>query len=215
MLRRLISTALISLFTLASSQLAFSASSVLAGAVCKTFNQTKVYQNKKFTCLKSGKKLVWSRGVALPEPIVNPTPTPTPTPVNTSTSTPEPFSTEHPIGKYGLDVINVQQGGKLLDNFIKDARYLRYYAVSGDGRYAVFNVYTENFDGCRGQCLVFHDLQTGRNLMRENILVNSSIAVSLMAGMLCATIPPGEGSTPGLPGLALADLLFCTERSFE
>lgn len=55
-------------------QIASSATPIKPGGICKTFKQTKTYQGKKFTCIKSGKKLVWSKGVLIP------TPTPTPTP---------------------------------------------------------------------------------------------------------------------------------------
>jgi hypothetical protein len=46
-------------------------------------NQKVVYQNKTYTCTKSGKKLVWNKGVA----IVKSTPTPTPTPTGNTAYT--------------------------------------------------------------------------------------------------------------------------------
>jgi M6 family metalloprotease-like protein len=52
---------------------AFSAQKVTAGSVCKLYKQKVTYQNKVFTCTKSGKKLVWNKGVVQ----VKPTPTPT------------------------------------------------------------------------------------------------------------------------------------------
>ena len=45
---------------------AVSATKVSAGGVCKSLKQQVVSQNKTFTCVKSGKKLVWSKGVAIP-----------------------------------------------------------------------------------------------------------------------------------------------------
>ena len=55
----------------------------VAGAVCSKLNSTQIYQGKRFTCIKSGKKLVWNKGVAIK---TTPTPMPTAT-VTTSTST--------------------------------------------------------------------------------------------------------------------------------
>ncbi|MFM1952082.1 MAG: hypothetical protein RJA33_876 [Actinomycetota bacterium] len=63
---------------------AFSAQKVTPGSTCKVKKQTVAYQNKVFTCIQSGKKLVWSKGVPVRKPAVSATPTPTPT------FTPEP-----------------------------------------------------------------------------------------------------------------------------
>jgi hypothetical protein len=62
---------------------------------------------KKFTCIKSGKKLVWNKGVAIkkPLPVATPTPapssspTPEPTPAPTTTPTPTPSPTPTPTLK--------------------------------------------------------------------------------------------------------------------
>lgn len=62
---------------------AISAQKVTPGNTCKVLNQKVVYQNKTFSCIKSGKKLVWSKGVALKKPTPTPTPTPVPTPTPT------------------------------------------------------------------------------------------------------------------------------------
>jgi hypothetical protein len=79
--------------------LVFSGSSAIAapspktGAPCTKSGLVKTYQGKKFTCVGSGKKLVWSKGVSTkPTPIAStagsnqastPTPSPSPTPVLT------------------------------------------------------------------------------------------------------------------------------------
>ena len=55
---------------------AISAQKITTGSTCKVLNQKVVYLNKTYTCVKSGKKLVWNKGVAVKKP----TPTPTPTP---------------------------------------------------------------------------------------------------------------------------------------
>ena len=39
-----------------------------AGAVCKSAGASSVVGNKKFICIKSGKKLIWNKGTLLPKP---------------------------------------------------------------------------------------------------------------------------------------------------
>jgi hypothetical protein len=46
-----------------------------SGSVCKKAGQSVTVNNKKYICVKSGKKLVWSKGVA----VIKPTPSATPT----------------------------------------------------------------------------------------------------------------------------------------
>ena len=56
---------------------------VKAGAKCSTKGETKTSQGKKFTCVKSGKTLVWNKGVVVKTSVgvvTPPSPTPTPTP---------------------------------------------------------------------------------------------------------------------------------------
>jgi M6 family metalloprotease-like protein len=50
-----------------------------AGATCSKAGMTQTYKGKKFTCIKSGKKLFWDRGVT-----VRTTPSPAPSPTITS-----------------------------------------------------------------------------------------------------------------------------------
>jgi hypothetical protein len=46
-----------------------SAQKVTPGSTCKIFNQKVVFQNKNYTCIQSGKKLVWSKGVVTKKPV--------------------------------------------------------------------------------------------------------------------------------------------------
>ena len=75
---------------------AHSATSVKAGSACNKAGTTKVYDGKKFTCIKNGKKLVWNKGVSIAKPSPSPTaskfpePTPAPTPAITLTPSPSP-----------------------------------------------------------------------------------------------------------------------------
>ncbi len=75
----------LSLFT---SQISVAA--VTPGTKCSKAGATSTYNGKKYTCVKSGKKFVWNKGVALqkPVPLATPTPTPTPSPVQTVAPTP-------------------------------------------------------------------------------------------------------------------------------
>ena len=77
---------------------------VKSGDACKKAGSTATSNGKKFTCIKSGKKLVWNKGVAIakPAPELTPTPTPsatpTPTPSATPTPTPAPIIEKAPTG---------------------------------------------------------------------------------------------------------------------
>ena len=66
--------------SLVTAQLSVAA--VTPGSKCTKVGATSTYNGKKYTCVKSGKKLVWNKGVALPKPspVATPTPSPTPTP---------------------------------------------------------------------------------------------------------------------------------------
>ena len=49
-----------------SSMPAQAAAPAKAGAKCAKAGQTQVVGNKKFTCIKSGSKLTWNKGVTVP-----------------------------------------------------------------------------------------------------------------------------------------------------
>lgn len=55
--------------------------------------QKVVSGNKTYTCIKSGKKLIWNKGVVLTKPTPAPTPSPSPTPIPTPIPTPTPTPT--------------------------------------------------------------------------------------------------------------------------
>ncbi len=50
---------------------------VKAGTPCTKAGTTSTLQGKKYTCIKSGKKLTWNAGVVITKPAVQPSPTPT------------------------------------------------------------------------------------------------------------------------------------------
>jgi len=72
---------------------------VKAGASCTKLGATSTTGGKKYTCIKSGKKLVWNSGVAIavPKPSATPTPTATPSPTPTPVATAPPTPTPAPI----------------------------------------------------------------------------------------------------------------------
>lgn len=77
-----------------------SATQAKAGTKCTKVTSTQLVNGKKFTCIKSGNRLVWDMGVAIfvqttpsPTPLATPSPTPTPiviTKLNPFDSTPFP-----------------------------------------------------------------------------------------------------------------------------
>jgi hypothetical protein len=68
---------------------------VKTGDACKKAGQTATANGKKFTCVKSGKKLVWKKGVAISAPKLAPTPTPAPT--ASESPAPAPTVTSAPV----------------------------------------------------------------------------------------------------------------------
>jgi len=78
---------------------------VKAGDTCKKVGTTSTANGKKYTCIKSGKKLVWNKGVtvALPKPKPTPTPTSTPTPTPTQTPTPIPTIADN-FSQFATDI---------------------------------------------------------------------------------------------------------------
>lgn len=74
-----------------------SVAAVKPGTKCSKAGATSTFNGKKYTCVKSGKKLVWNKGVALPKPKPAATTTPIPSPTPTQTVNPTPAATSTPI----------------------------------------------------------------------------------------------------------------------
>ena len=93
---------------------------VKAGQSCSKAGATSTSKGIKYTCIKSGKKLVWNKGVKV-VPVVKPTPTPSPTPevipTPTPTVTPTPTPTTTPFQRWDesdqLDNLLSQFSGRL------------------------------------------------------------------------------------------------------
>ena len=84
--------ALLAVITFLGSSLSLPAfAAVKAGATCPKAGKTSVASGKTFTCIKSGKKLLWNKGVVIAKPtttspLLTPSPSPTPSPANSPIS---------------------------------------------------------------------------------------------------------------------------------
>ena len=58
------------------------ASTIKTGGACLKLNQTQIVDGYRYSCIKLGKNLIWSKGVSIPKA----TPSPSPSPSLTSTS---------------------------------------------------------------------------------------------------------------------------------
>ena len=78
---------------------------VKPGAACTKAGQVAVSGGFKFTCVKSGRKLIWNKGSALPHPAATPSaPTPVPTPVPIPVPIPSPAPTATPAAFEWVDI---------------------------------------------------------------------------------------------------------------
>lgn len=93
-MKRIAPVILITLFSLVTPQQSVAAVKAKAGAKCVKVNSTQTVGTKKFTCVKSGSRLIWSKGVSLPQPSAT-TPaassTPSASPENVIQAEPNPF----------------------------------------------------------------------------------------------------------------------------
>lgn len=92
----LISVVLMSLLV----QLVPATSATIAGTKCTKAGTTKTIANSKFTCIKSGKKLIWNKGVEIKiaaKPMPGPKISPEPSPTSTTTPAPRPSTSPSTI----------------------------------------------------------------------------------------------------------------------
>jgi hypothetical protein len=103
-MKRSLAIVLVALLTL-STNTSISSAAVKAGATCKKAGQVSKAAGKEYTCIKKGKKLVWSKGVVIKSaaPAVTPTPTLTPAPIPTPTVT-QPPKALTPLEKLNADI---------------------------------------------------------------------------------------------------------------
>lgn len=62
----------LSLFLSVSLTPAYSATPIKAGSACSKKGMTKAYKGKEFTCIKSGKKLTWNKGILISKSGIEP-----------------------------------------------------------------------------------------------------------------------------------------------
>ena len=103
-MKRALAIALVAVLALGVSP-SISSAAVKAGATCKKEGQVSKKAGKEYTCIKKGKKLVWSKGVVIKSaaPAVTPTPTLTPAPIPTPTVT-QPPKALTPLEKLNADI---------------------------------------------------------------------------------------------------------------
>jgi hypothetical protein len=83
---------LIAFLLLAPLAPSISATPPKAGEICSKAGLTKNYNGKKFTCIKSGKKLVWDKGVPIMKSAPSQIPTPQASPSSKSANSPSASS---------------------------------------------------------------------------------------------------------------------------
>lgn len=69
---------------------AYSATTIKPGSLCNKLGISKIQKGMKYTCIKSGKKLIWNKGVSVVKPIIPSAPTATPSATANSLPTPTP-----------------------------------------------------------------------------------------------------------------------------
>ncbi len=101
------------------------------GAKCAKAGTTSTVAGKKFTCIKSGTKLVWNKGVVIKKParVVTPTPTPTPEPTPTPFPSPTPTATPTPTPT-PTPVITYPEAPTSFDDLIANYEGISYAAWS-------------------------------------------------------------------------------------
>jgi M6 family metalloprotease-like protein len=108
---------------------------VKLGASCKKAGKTNVFKGKTYTCIKSGKKLVWSKSaaVAAPKPAISPTPVPSLTPTPSPIPTLSPTKTLDP--KYKRQGENCPRGSADVVGYDSFGVFVTLMCNSFDDRY--------------------------------------------------------------------------------
>jgi len=91
---------------------AISAQKVTAGSKCKVFKQKVNYLDKTYTCIKSGKYLVWNKGAAVVKPTPLQTPISAPTSKSQSTSTKDISYTPPSVLSDNIELCKIKEVSK-------------------------------------------------------------------------------------------------------
>lgn len=186
------------LFALISSLLfgligAVSFAAVKAGATCSKAGAKSVVSNKKFTCIKLGKKLVWDKGVLLNQTKVSSKPTnPAPASPNTSPAIP---SEGDSCEKLGNEIKLIP--GKLICKYVMNAE-LKYILEKGIYQ-PISNITSPNkLDTCKIKDLrtEFITPESIAYPVRPHALINSGVlnwaVVPIDFRDAIGTVPPSE-----------------------
>lgn len=125
-MKRLVPIVLLSLISCVIPQQVEAAGQVKSGASCTVVNSTKTVSGRKFTCVKSGSKLVWNKGVIAPK---NATPSSSTAPK--SPAVPNPFS-QTPFPDEFTRTQMVDAALKSFDSFIKQSNSKQPYKLIVD-----------------------------------------------------------------------------------
>jgi hypothetical protein len=89
-----------------------SGAAIKAGSVCKKAQQVRVVKGVKFTCVKSGKKLVWRKSAVTAEIVsaAEVTPSPSPSPIVSATPSPSPSIIEVTVPQGFADLFENRKG---------------------------------------------------------------------------------------------------------
>lgn len=95
-------------------------SAPITGTKCTKVNSTKTISNMKYTCVKSGKTLVWNKGISIkPTAAPSPSATPTPTPTPTKSATPTPAPTTKAADSFKVGDSCNKEGDAITSNGIQ------------------------------------------------------------------------------------------------
>jgi hypothetical protein len=126
-----------------------------AGSPCSKKNATITNSGKIFTCIQSGKKLVWNKGVAIKKPTPTPTPTPKPTaigdPIGAVGGTPTPTPTSKYLAGDSCTTIGEREnnsGGYLECRAVAN-QAKKFFQLSNSPKAPATNTSPESIDICR------------------------------------------------------------------
>lgn len=132
-MKKVLQLVLIVAITSSLSYQANSASQVKAGAKCAKESSTQLVSGKKFTCIKSGKKLIWNKGVAIVA-LATPSPSQSAAVAPIVQAKPNPFeSTPFPDDFTRAEMVEAMF--KNFDEFIKRTPNLNSYKIIIDPKF--------------------------------------------------------------------------------
>lgn len=103
-MKRTLAILIMSLFLGSSMSLAAHAE-VKPGNSCMKLGQTNVLSGKKYTCIKSGKKLIWNKGVLIKSPTTSSTPISSSEPKN---ETPQTSASQNLLTSQNMDLCKIK-----------------------------------------------------------------------------------------------------------